>query len=174
VVGNWVNQQFQLDALGEALLLFATAARHDRLDGQAWQAAEMAPLDPRSLATLSAVESELAEDGYLYRYRPDERPLGEAEGAFLLCGFVMALATLQVDRPTDAVAWFERNRAASGPAGLLAEEFDVAQRQLRGNIPQAFVHALLLECAQTLGTSLSVPSHPDTDINRWTRPESDA
>ena len=27
------------------------------------------------------------QDGYCYRYRPDERPLGEAEGAFLLCGF---------------------------------------------------------------------------------------
>ena len=30
---------------------------------------------------------ELTEDGYCYRYRPDERPLGQAEGAFLLCGF---------------------------------------------------------------------------------------
>jgi alpha,alpha-trehalase len=50
----------------------------------------------------------------------------------------------------DAVAsarWFERNRAACGPPGLLSEEFDVTQRQLRGNLPQAFVHALLLESA---------------------------
>ena len=30
--GNWVNQQFQLDALGEALQLLATAARLGRLD----------------------------------------------------------------------------------------------------------------------------------------------
>ena len=35
IVGNWVNQQFQLDAFGEALLLFAAAARHDRLDTDA-------------------------------------------------------------------------------------------------------------------------------------------
>jgi hypothetical protein len=41
-VGNWVNQQFQLDALGEALLLFAAAARHDHLDLEQWQAAEVA------------------------------------------------------------------------------------------------------------------------------------
>ena len=50
----------------------------------------------------------------------------------------------------DAVAAarrFERNRAGCGPPGLLAEEFDVAQRQLRGNLPQAFVHRLLLQCA---------------------------
>ncbi len=46
-----------------------------------------------------------------------------------------------------AARWFERNRAACGPPGLLTEEFDVEQRQLRGNLPQAFVHALLLECA---------------------------
>jgi hypothetical protein len=41
-VGNWVNKQFQLDALGEALLLFAAAARHDHLDTWQWQAAETA------------------------------------------------------------------------------------------------------------------------------------
>ena len=33
---------------------------------------------------------------------------------------------------------------------LLSEEFDVAERQMRGNLPQAFVHALLLECAVEL------------------------
>ena len=42
-----------------------------------------------------------------------------------------------------AVRWFERNRGALGPPGLFTEEFDVVQRQLRGNLPQAFVHALL-------------------------------
>ena len=40
--GNWVNQQFQLDAPGEALLLFAAAARHDHLDTSHWRAAEAA------------------------------------------------------------------------------------------------------------------------------------
>src|SRR5205807_3825463 len=36
--GNWVSDQFQLDAHGEALLLFASAARLDRLDNLHWQA----------------------------------------------------------------------------------------------------------------------------------------
>ncbi len=31
--------------------------------------------DPRSLATLQAIDTELADDGYGYRYQPDERPL---------------------------------------------------------------------------------------------------
>jgi alpha,alpha-trehalase len=242
VVGNWVNHQFQLDVFGEALLLFAAAGRHDRLDAEAWRAVEIAadaiasrwqepdagiweiepahwthsrlicvaglravsacgpaggnaarrlaladliladtsarashPTgrwqradddprvdaalllpsirggtrhdDPRSLATVRSVERELAEDGYLYRYRPDDRPLGDAEGAFLVCGFWLSLALAQQDRRSAAARWFERSRAACGPAGLLSEEFDIQQRQLRGNIPQAFVHALLLECA---------------------------
>ena len=103
--------------------------------------------DPRSIATLHAVETELTQDGYCYRYRPDERPLGESEGAFLLCGFWMALAYAQQGDRLTAARWFERNRAACGPPGLCSEEFDVRQRQLRGNLPQAFVHALLLECA---------------------------
>ena len=65
----------------------------------------------------------------------------------MLCGFLLALAYAQQGDHVSAARWFERNRAACGPAGLLSEEFDVAQRQLRGNLPQAFVHALLLECA---------------------------
>jgi GH15 family glucan-1,4-alpha-glucosidase len=106
--------------------------------------------DPRALATLDAVHAELGCDGYMYRYRPDERPLGAAEGAFLLCGFATALALHQQGREVEAARWFERNRASCGPAGLLTEEYDITQRQVRGNVPQAFVHALLLESAHRL------------------------
>ncbi len=244
IVGNWVNQQFQLDAFGEALLLLSEAAAHDHLDADGWRAAEVAvnaieqrwqesdsdagiwelepdawthsrlicaaglrdfatrgsggeqaarwvsladrllsdtsenalhptgrwqrspgdprvdaalllpavrgavpASDPRTLATLRTVDSELVQDGYCYRFRPDERPLGESEGAFLLCGFWMALAHAQQGDHVTAARWFERSRAACGPPALYSEEFDVSQRQLRGNLPQAFVHALLLECA---------------------------
>jgi hypothetical protein len=45
---------------------------------------------------------------------------------------------------------FERNRTACGTPGLLSEEYDIDQRQMRGNLPQAFVHALLLECSIAL------------------------
>lgn len=105
--------------------------------------------DPRSIATLATVARELTEDGFCYRYRPDDRPLGESEGAFVMCGFLMALAYAQQGDHVLAARWFERNRAACGPAGLLSEEFDVTQRQMRGNLPQAFVHALLFQCAVT-------------------------
>ncbi|WP_207345363.1 glycoside hydrolase family 15 protein [Arthrobacter sp. E3] len=245
IAGNHVNAQFQLDALGESLLLFSAAASHDHLDAAGWRAAETAanaiaarwqdpeagiwelddknwtesrlicvaglraiskqcapsgrigswlalaegilaetaatsthstgrwqrapdderndsalllpPIrgglaadDPRTLVTLQSLEEELGVDSFLYRFRQDAGPLEDAEGAFLLCGFTMALALHQQGREVDATRWFERNRAACGPPGLYSEEFDVTQRQLRGNLPQAFVHALMLECSARL------------------------
>ncbi|WP_433726795.1 glycoside hydrolase family 15 protein [Nocardia sp. CA-129566] len=245
LVGNRVSHQFQLDTFGEALLLFAAAARHDRLTEDdrravsvavaaiadnwhrpdagiweienrhwthsrlacvsglravagvaasgadpvicaeladtiiaetartsvhpngAWQQAPdaagvdvalllpairggMSVDDPRSLATYQAIERELCTDFYVYRYRHDEQPLETTEGAFLLCGFIMSIAAAQLRYRVSAAHYFERNRAACGTPGLFAEEFDVTQRQLRGNMPQAFVHALLFESSVRL------------------------
>ena len=107
--------------------------------------------DPRTVTTLRQVETELVDDGHVYRFRPDQRPLGEAEGAFTLCGFMLSLAHLQQGNRAAAYRYFDIQRTVCGPPGILSEEFDVMQRQLRGNFPQAFVHALLLECAQRLG-----------------------
>ena len=63
---------------------------------------------------------------------------------------VPTLKQLQRTQPDVEMRWFERNRSTLGPPGLFAEEFDVVQRQLRGNLPQAFVHALLVESARRL------------------------
>jgi GH15 family glucan-1,4-alpha-glucosidase len=102
------------------------------------------------------MQRELAADGYVYRFRHDARPLDQAEGAFLLCGFWMALVEHARGHPVAAAHWFERNRGACGPAALYTEEFDVHQRQLRGNLPQAFVHAGVLECAVTLSPDVQL------------------
>ena len=249
VVGNHVTDQFQLDAYGEALQLFAAAARLDRLPVEAARAARVAvdaiikhdgkpeagiwetanrvwthsrltcvaglrnaaallaappemgewlaladsilaettrsslspagywrratdddridasllipPIrgalaadDPRTVATLAAVNDGLVDDGFVYRYRIDEAPLGSSEGAFMLCGFFLALAGHQQGLQTEALRCFERTRSGCGTSGLFTEEYDVAQRQLRANIPQAFVHAALLETAARLMPSL--------------------
>jgi GH15 family glucan-1,4-alpha-glucosidase len=116
--------------------------------------------DPRGLATIEAVRTELASDGYVYRFRHDARPLHKAEGAFLLCGFWMALVDHALGDPVSAAHWFERNRSACGPAALYTEECDVHQKQLRGNLPQAFVHAGMLECAVTLSSDVRLGSAP--------------
>jgi hypothetical protein len=243
IIGNQARDQFQLDAFGEALLLFAAAARHDRLDSSSYRAVTAAAAaiearwcqpdagvweldpqrwahsrlvcaaglraiaahgsrgdaarwsalaeaivadaadcrhpsgrwqrapkdtrvdaalllsgirgalpvsDPVTVATVRAVAEELSDDFFVYRFRHDARPLAEAEGAFTLCGFLMALAVHQQGDPVSAARYFERNRSACGPPGLYAEEYDVRQRQMRGNLPQAFVHALMLETSLTL------------------------
>ncbi len=108
------------------------------------------PNDPRTVATLNAVEAELAQEDYVYRFQHGDRPLAEAEGAFVLCGFFLALAKKQQGDHMAARVIFERNRSACSTTGLFSEEYDVSQRQLRGNYPQAFVHALLLECSAIL------------------------
>jgi alpha,alpha-trehalase len=245
IVGNWVNQQFQLDAFGEALLLFSAAARRDVLDTRHWKAVETAVAaignrwtepdagiwelenrpwthsrltavaglraiasaapgtarsgdwltladriladtashcmhptgrwqraaddprldaalllpglrgavprdDPRIRATLAAYLDELTSDGFAYRYRHDDRPLHEAEGSFLLCGFLAALSLHHQDERVEARAWHERTAAACGPAQLFSEEYDAQQHQMRGNLAQAFVHALMIESAARL------------------------
>ncbi|GAA4657157.1 glycoside hydrolase family 15 protein [Kineococcus glutinatus] len=114
--------------------------------------------DPRSDATLAAVRRDLVVDGYVYRYSPDSLPLGEGEGAFLLCGFLLAAAEHARGDEVAAFRLFERNRAACGPPALLAEEWDVQQRQLRGNLPQAFVHAALISTAARLASPPAGPS----------------
>jgi len=69
--------------------------------------------DPRSVATVAAVAAELADDGFIYRFRHDNRPLYEADGAFLLCGFWMALTAHVRGDDVEAAHWFERNRAGA-------------------------------------------------------------
>jgi alpha,alpha-trehalase len=126
------------------------ASDDDRVDASLLLAAVRGAIpadDPRTLATLRAVEEELVVHGYCYRFRPDARSLGEAEGAFLLCSYWLALAYHQQGDRLSAARSFEAARHACGSPGLYAEEFDVAQRQLRGNLPQMFVHALMLEAA---------------------------
>ncbi|SDO36838.1 Glucoamylase (glucan-1,4-alpha-glucosidase), GH15 family [Nakamurella panacisegetis] len=246
--GNWVNRQFQLDAFGESLLLFAAAAAHQKLDSDHRRAAGVAALaiarrwrepdagiweidnqawthsrlicaaglrayaahepadtaagwltladqiiadtgrhathptgrwqrsatdpnldaalllpplrgaiavdDPRTVATLDAYLSELTVDGYAYRFRHDGRPLAQAEGSFTLCGFITAQALHQQGQSVVAARWYERTRGAQGPPELYSEEFDAGEHQLRGNLPQAFVHALHLQTAASLAADV--------------------
>jgi GH15 family glucan-1,4-alpha-glucosidase len=126
------------DPATDAALLFA-GLRHALPDG-----------DPRTAATLEQYLRELTVDGYAYRFRHDDRPLHEAEGSFLLCGFATALSLYEQGRLLEAVGWYERTRSACGPAQLFSEEYDAIQHQMRGNLPQAFVHALMIETSATL------------------------
>lgn len=114
--------------------------------------------DPRASATLRAIRNELNKDGHIYRFQHGAKPLGQAEGSFTACGFMMALAMAKHDELLPALHFYERARLSSTSSGLFTEEFDVASHQLRGNLPQAFVHALFIEAAMQLAPIIDSPN----------------
>lgn len=115
--------------------------------------------DPRVLATLDAVRRDLNRDGHIYRFRHGGRSLGDAEGSFTVCGFMTALAVADQGDLPSAIHFYERARSAATSSGLFTEEFDVRSHQLRGNLPQAFVHALFIETAMRLAPAFA-PADP--------------
>ena len=72
----------------------------------------------------------------------DGQKLGEAEGAFVLCGFTIALAQWH-QGDMNALRWFERTRAVCGtPAAGRGVRRPAAPTTREP--PQGFVHAALL------------------------------
>lgn len=88
--------------------------------------------DLRSRATLTAVTDDLVEDDYVYRFRHDQRRLAHAEGTFLLCGFTTSLALAPARLRGRGQPLVRTQPRRLRPPGLLAEEYDVRRRQLRG------------------------------------------
>jgi GH15 family glucan-1,4-alpha-glucosidase len=108
------------------------------------------PDDPRLRSTIAAFERTLLRDGFVYRTSDDpetDTSGAPGEGAFLPCTLWLADAYVSQGRIDDARALFERVAALAGPAGLLSEEVDVANRRLAGNIPQTLTHASLVNTA---------------------------
>ena len=91
-------------------------------------------------------------DGFVRRYdtgaTEDGMPPGE--GMFLACSFWLADAYQLIGRKPDGQALFERLLTLCNDVGLLSEEYDVAQRRLAGNFPQAFSHVALVNSAHNL------------------------
>jgi GH15 family glucan-1,4-alpha-glucosidase len=110
------------------------------------------PSDPRVLATVEAIERDLAVDGLLQRYNTDDTDDGLEgdEGAFLLCSFWLADCLDLVGRRDDAVALYERLLALRNDVGLLAEEYGTTFATQLGNCPQAFSHVAIINTASNL------------------------
>ena len=110
------------------------------------------PDDPRIVGTVAAVERDLVVDGFVLRYRTERTDDGlpPGEGAFLACSFWLADAYCLTGRADDARALFERLLGLRTDLGWLAEEYDVSNRRLVGNFPQAFSHIALVNTAHNL------------------------
>jgi GH15 family glucan-1,4-alpha-glucosidase len=110
------------------------------------------PDDPRVVATADAIARDLVKDGLVLRYRPEEAPDGlpHEEGAFLICSFWLADNFSLMGREKPARALFERLLSIRNDVGLLAEEYDPAEKRFLGNFPQAFSHVGLINTAHNL------------------------
>ncbi len=105
--------------------------------------------DERLRATVSAIASDLTENGFVLRYRTDETDdgLSGKEGTFLICSFWLVSALAIVGELQQARDLMERLLRIASPLGLYAEEFDADTGRHLGNFPQAFSHLALLEAA---------------------------
>ena len=110
------------------------------------------PEDPRVRGTVEAIERDLVVDGLVLRYSTatDVDALPEGEGAFLPCSFWLADSLVLIGRRAEGEALFERLLALSNDVGLLSEEYDVQERQMLGNFPQALTHMALINTAHLL------------------------
>ncbi|MBO1754934.1 glycoside hydrolase family 15 protein [Allobranchiibius sp. CTAmp26] len=110
------------------------------------------PNDPRVLGTISAIQSELTEDGLVKRYNTtgSDDGLTGGEGMFLACSFWLVDALHLAGRQEQATALFERLLDLRNDVGLLSEEWDPATGRQLGNTPQAFSHFPLVTSALQL------------------------
>ena len=127
-----------------------TAAR--RLDG----ALLMLPLvgflppdDPRIVGTVKAIQQRLCVDGLVRRYVPDDELDGMpgGEGVFLACSFWLVDNLALMGRGEEATALFERLLGFCNDLGLIAEEYDPANRRHARQLPAG----LLAHLAGQLG-----------------------
>ena len=110
------------------------------------------PDDARVRGTIAAIETHLAVDGLLLRYRSSSTDDGlpPGEGAFLACTFWLADAWVMIGRVDDARRLFDRLLSLRNDVGLLSEEYDPTAQRMLGNFPQAFSHIGIVNTAHNL------------------------
>jgi GH15 family glucan-1,4-alpha-glucosidase len=108
--------------------------------------------DPRFLATLAAIEKELRQGPYLYRYaRPDD--FGMPETSFNICTFWYINALAAVGRRDEARELYGNMLGRRTRLGLLSEDLDIATGELWGNFPQTYSMVGIIMGAMRLSRS---------------------
>lgn len=110
--------------------------------------------DPRMVATVEAIETDLGHDGLIRRYLTDDGLPG-GEGAFLICSYWLVDNLALAGRVGEAEALFERLNGYANELGLLPEEIDPTDGTHLGNYPQAFSHIGLIGAAINLARASS-------------------
>jgi GH15 family glucan-1,4-alpha-glucosidase len=108
--------------------------------------------DPRFVRTVSAIEHELKQGDFVYRYStPDD--FGVPHNAFVVCTFWYIDALAAIGRRDEARELYTKMLACRNAHGLLSEHIDPRTHELWGNFPQTFSMVGLI----TSGVRLSIP-----------------
>ncbi len=116
------------------------------------------PDDPRVRATVQQIDRVLTLNGLVHRFvplktpgRPDQ-PMGDREGAFLMCTFWLAQAWQMLGEPDRAKRVLARAEQTRGTTGLFSEAADARHNPgLLGNVPLLFSQVEYARAVRAIG-----------------------
>ncbi|HEV8644366.1 MAG TPA: glycoside hydrolase family 15 protein [Burkholderiales bacterium] len=150
-----IHQVITARAWNEKRGTFVSSFEGEALDASLLLLAELGflqPDDPRFAATVGAIERDLREGDFVFRYREAD-DFGVPGNAFIVCTFWYIDALVGLGRREEARALFESMLACRNRHGLLAEHIDPRTREQWGNFPQTYSMVGLIVSA----TRLSIP-----------------
>lgn len=109
--------------------------------------------DPRMVSTFHAIDARLSDGVYIRRYDTSVDQWASDENAFVACGFWAVEYLAMSGRLGEARRRMDQLVRDGGRLGALSEQIDPGSGGLRGNIPQAFSHAALINAALAIGSA---------------------
>ncbi|TNF58131.1 MAG: glycoside hydrolase family 15 protein [Burkholderiales bacterium] len=110
------------------------------------------PMDPRFIATLDALETQLCDGPYMRRYEAAD-DFGKPETAFNICTFWRIDALARVGRVAEARSIFETMLQARNSLGLLSEDTHPVTGEMWGNYPQTYSMVGIINAAVRLSAA---------------------
>ncbi len=100
--------------------------------------------DERIIRTNNAIRQDLEIDGLLLRYPLNTDGLEGEEGAFLACSFWLVICLAHQGELKEAHKVFKRALSTGNELTLFSEQYDVKNKEMLGNFPQALTHLSLI------------------------------